>query len=183
MTHDFSELTTHIKEAEAYLSHELVNIRTGRATPALLDNIKPDAYGTRTPLTQIASVSIEDARTIRVIAWDKDLGKAIEKAIIDANLGVSVSADDQGVRVTFPELTTERRALLGKLINEKLEQAKVTIRNHRTDAIHALEAAEKGGDMSKDELFRFKEEVQKFIDKGIEQLEASAEKKRVEISR
>ena len=183
MAYDFSELTKDLEAAEQHLSHELTNIRTGRATPAILDSVRPEAYGVRTPLTQIASVSIEDARTLRIIAWDKDLGKAIEKAITDANLGVSVSADDKGVRATFPELTAERRILLGKIIGEKLEQAKVVIRNHRSDVIHALEAAEKEGEISKDDLFRFKEEVQKLVDASVAKLDGAAEKKRIEIAR
>ncbi|HQU07961.1 MAG TPA: ribosome recycling factor [Candidatus Paceibacterota bacterium] len=182
MAYDFSALITGIEDTETHLAHELANIRTGRATPTLLDGVKPEAYGTRAPLTQIASVSIEDARTLRVIVWDKDLSKAIEKAIIDADLGVSVSVDDQGVRVAFPELTAERRTLLAKLVGEKFEHAKVTVRNHRTDAVRALDAQEKEGGMGKDELFRLKEEAQKLVDAGIERLEKIAEKKRAEIA-
>jgi len=183
MAYDFSKLINGIKETEEHLAREFSNIRTGRAVPTLLDSVKPEAYGTRTPLREIASVSIEDARTLRVVAWDKGLGKAIEKAIIDTNLGVSVSVDDQGVRVTFPDLTSERRELLNKLVGEKLEQAKVSVRNHRTDFIRTLESDEKNGDISKDELFRFKEEVQKFVNDGIERFEASAARKRDEIAR
>ncbi len=182
MAYDFSALTNGIKETEEHLARELANIRTGRAAPALLDGVKPEAYGTRTPLRELASVSIEDARTLRVMPWDKSLGKAIEKAITEADLGVSVVTDDQGVRVIFPELTAERRTLLAKVAGEKLEQAKVAVRTHRTEAIRALEAAEKEGGMSKDDLFRLKEEVQKMIDAGIERLEAAVERKRGEIA-
>lgn len=182
MAYDFSVLTANIKEAEEHFARELTNIRIGRATPTILDGIKPDAYGTRTPLRELASISIEDTRTLRIVAWDKELVKIIEKAIIDADLGVSVSVDDQGVRATFPDLTAERRTLLSKVTGEKLEQAKVTVRTHRTDAIHTLDAAEKNGDMGKDELFRLKEEVQKIIDTCIEYLETMAEKKHKEIT-
>jgi len=182
MAYDFSALTKGIKETEEYFANELSNIRTGRATPALLDNIKPEVYGARTPIREVASVSVEDARTLRVVAWDKTLSKAIEKSVIDANLGVSVSVDDQGVRVTFPDLTTERRELLNKIVGDKLEKAKVSIRNHRNDFIHKLEADEKNGDISKDDLFRLREEVQKIINAGIESAEASASRKRDEIA-
>src|SRR3989338_2838561 len=110
MAYDFSKLKTNIKETEEWLARELSGVRTGRATPALLDAVKPEAYGTRTPLRELASVSVEDARTLRVIPWDNTILKIIEKGIIDANLGVGVATDDQGLRVSFPELTSERRA-------------------------------------------------------------------------
>ncbi len=182
MAYDFSTLTNSVKETEEHLVRELSNVRTGRATPTLLDSIRPETYGTRTPLREIASVSVEDARTLRIIAWDKELGKAIEKAITEANLGVSVSIDDQGVRVTFPDLTAERRVLLVKITGEKLEQAKVAIRSHRTETIRTMEVAEKDGELSKDELFRLKEEAQKIIDATNEKMESLAEEKRKEIS-
>lgn len=183
MASDFSPLTKNILETQEHLARELSNIRTGRATPTLLDGIKPEAYGARTPLRDIASVSVEDTRTLRIMAWDKELNKEIEKAITAADLGVSVSADDQGVRVTFPTLTEDRRTLLSKLAGEKLEQAKISVRTHRADTLHALEAQEKTGDISKDELFRSKEEVQKIIDTSITKFESMTEDKRQEITR
>lgn len=182
MAYDFTQLKTHIEEAVEHFSNKLSSIRTGRTTPTLLDGIKSESYGVRTPLVQLASVSVEDARTLRLIVWDKTVTKAIEKAIVDADLGVSVSVDDQGVRVSFPELTAERRTLLSKLVGEKLEQARGTIRNHRADAIRELEKAEKAGDLSKDELFRLKEEVQKIIDAAITRIGQMAEKKRSDIA-
>ncbi|VAW32974.1 Ribosome recycling factor [hydrothermal vent metagenome] len=182
MAYDFSALTNGIKETEEHLEREFSNIRTGRAAPALLDNIKPEAYGTRTPLRELATVNVEDARTLRILVWDKAMNKEIEKAVTKANLGVSVSTDDQGVRVSFPDLTSERRELLAKITSEKLEQAKVAVRAHRTDALRKLEADEKAGDISKDELFHLKEEVQKIVDAGIKQFEATAERKRKEIA-
>ena len=106
MTYDFSSLKNKIKETEEWLARELSGVRTGRATPALLDGVKPEAYGTRTALRELASVSVEDARTLRVIPWDRGLLKAIEKGITDADLGVGVSTDEQGLRVSFPELTS-----------------------------------------------------------------------------
>ena len=117
-----------------------------------------------------------------MIPWDKSLTKSIEKAITDADLGVGVSSDDMGLRVTFPELTAERRTMLIKLSREKLETAKVTLRGHRTDAIKDLEAAEKEGGMGEDELKRLKDEVQKKIDKGGEALETLAKKKETEVA-
>ena len=161
---------------------ELSSVRTGRATPAILDTIKPEVYGTRTPINQVAAVNIEDARTLRIVPWDKSLTKIIEGAIQNANLGVGVGSDDQGLRVTFPELTAERRTMLLKVANEKLEAARITLRGHRTDTLKALDAAEKEGGMGKDELARFKDDVQKKIDKGNEALEALFKRKETEVS-
>ncbi|MDO8624008.1 MAG: ribosome recycling factor [bacterium] len=182
MAYDFSKLKQKIKEGEEWLGHEFAGIRTGRATPTLLDGVKPEAYGARTPLSQLASVSVEDARTLRVIPWDKSLVKAVEKGIVEADLGVGTSVDDMGLRVTFPELTSERRTALKKIANEKLEQVKVTLRSHRTDTIHEIEAAEKEGGMGKDEVARLKAEVQKLIDAGTEALHALGDKKEQEIA-
>lgn len=179
---DFSSLDTHIQETEAWLVRELSTIRTGRATPVILDSIRPEIYGSRTPINQVASVTIEDARTLRIIPWDKSVTKILEKAIQDADLGVGVGSDDQGLRVSFPELTAERRTMLLKVANDKLEQARVTLRGHRADAIKALEAAEKEGGMSKDDAARFKEDIQKRIDKGNEALAALGKKKEQEIA-
>ncbi len=182
MAYDFSKLTGAIKETEEWLSREFSTIRTGRASVALLDSIKPEVYGARTPLMQVGSVTVEDARTIRIVPWDKTNGKAIEKAIAEADLGISVVTDDGGLRVLFPELTAERRALLGKLAGERCEQARVTLRGHRTDALKALEASEKEGGMGEDELKRLKDEVQKMIDAGQKSLEALLVKKQTEIT-
>lgn len=182
MAYDFSGLDKHIKETEEWLSREFSGIRTGRASAALLDGVKPDAYGTKTPLRDIAAISIEDARTIRISPWDKSLGKAIDKAITEEDLGVSVVTDDAGLRVIFPELTAERRTILGKLAGEKVEQAKVTLRGHRGDAIKGIEAAEKEGGMGQDEVKRLKDEVQKKIDAGTAALEALLKKKQDEIA-
>lgn len=182
MAYDFSKLKTNIKETEEWLSRELSGVRTGRATPTLLDAVKPEAYGTRTPLRELGNVSVEDARTLRVIPWDKGLLKAIEKGITDADLGVGVSTDDQGLRVSFPELTSERRTQLSKIAGEKTEQAKVTVRQHRTDALKALEAAEKAGGMGEDEVKRLKVELQKIVDAGNESLIKVLERKEEEIA-
>lgn len=182
MAYDFSKLDKDIKDTEEWLTREFTAIRTGRASPALLDTVRVEAYGSRTPLAQIGSVSIEDARTLRVIPWDKSLSKDTERAISEADLGVSVAADDLGLRVFFPELTADRRALLLKLANDRVEHAKVTLRGHRGDAIKDIEASEKEGGMSKDDLFRYKEDVQKKIDAGTAALEALAKKKHDEIS-
>ncbi|MDD3531170.1 MAG: ribosome recycling factor [Candidatus Pacebacteria bacterium] len=182
MAYDFSPLKSKIQETEEWLARELSGVRTGRATPTLLDGVKPEAYGTRTPIRELANVSVEDARTLRIIPWDKELLKVIEKGITDADLGIGVSTDDQGLRISFPELTSERRTQLSKIAGDKTEQAKVTLRQHRTDAMKALEAAEKAGGMGKDEVTRLKGEVQKLIDAGNEKLAEVLKKKEAEIA-
>ncbi len=180
--YDFSKLKANIKETEEWLARELGGVRTGRATPTLLDSVKPEAYGTRTPLRELGAVSVEDARTLRIIPWDKSLTKAIEKGITDADLGVGVSTDDQGLRVSFPELTSERREQLSKIAGDKTEHAKVTLRSHRTDALKTLEAAEKAGGMGEDEVARLKTDVQKLIDEGNSALLKILNKKETEIA-
>jgi ribosome recycling factor len=182
MAYDFSKLNGQVKETEEWLQRELAGVRTGRATPTLLDSVRVDVYGSRTPVNGLASITIEDARTIRVVPWDKTVSKSIEKSINDADLGVSVSVDETGLRVIFPELTAERRTMLSKLAGDKLEQARVTLRGHRADVMKELDAAEKEGGMSQDELKRLKDEAQKLIDKGMETLEANAKKKQEEIT-
>lgn len=183
MAYDFTKLKAQIKETEDWLVQELAGVRTGRATPTLLDSVKPEAYGARTLLRELASVSVEDARTLHIIPWDKTLTKAIEKGITEADLGVGLATDDQGLRVTFPELTSERRVQLLKIAGDKAEQARVTLRSHRTDALKALAAAEAPGGMGEDEVARLKVELQKLIDAGNDSLAHMLQKKEVEIAR
>ncbi|MEO6536153.1 MAG: ribosome recycling factor [Candidatus Paceibacterota bacterium] len=183
MAYDFSKFKGQITEAQEWLSRELSGVRTGRAAPALLDGVKVDAYGARSAISQIASVTVEDARTIRISPWDKSLNKPIEKAIGDANLGISVVVDDSGIRVIFPELTAERRTLLSKLAGEKVEQSKVTLRGHRAEAIKDIDAAEKDGGMGKDEVERLKADVQKMVEAATQELETTGKKKQEEIAR
>jgi ribosome recycling factor len=182
MAYDFSKLQAVIKETEEWLQKEFTGIRTGRAAPSLLDGIRVDSYGSMSPMNAVGSITVEDARTLRIIPWDKSLVKHIEKAITDANLGVGVGSDDQGVRVNFPELTAERRTMLIKLSKEKLEQARVTLRGHRGDTIKDIEAKQKEGGMGEDDAKRYKDEVQKHVDKANETLDELGKKKETEIA-
>lgn len=176
------ELKTQISETKEWLGKELAGVRTGRAAPQLLETVRIEAYGVMTPLSQVASVGVEDAKTLNVSPYDKEHIKAIEKAIAEADLGVSTQAGDSSVRVKFPDLTQERRDMLVKLVGDRLEQAKVTLRGHRNDVIDELEKQKKDGEISEDDLFRKKEEVQKLIDAGGKDLDALAETKRKDIS-
>lgn len=176
------ELKTQIEETKAWLSKELSGVRTGRAAPQLLENVRVDAYGVLTPLSQVSSVSVEDAKTLVISPWDKGHIKHIEKAITDANLGVSAQAGDTSIRVKFPDLTAERRDMLKKLVGERLEQARVTLRGLRNEVLDELEKQKKDGDLGEDDFFRKKEQVQKQIDEAGDALEALAEKKKEEIA-
>ena len=134
------------------------------------------------PINQVAGITTEGARSIRVAPWDNKVVKAIEKAITVANLGVAVMSDSNGVRVNFPELTSESRATLMKLAKSKLEDARVSVRGLRTDTLNDIEAKEKAGGMGEDEKIRLKVELQKHVDASNEALDAIFEKKEKEIS-
>ncbi|MBU6321713.1 MAG: ribosome recycling factor [Patescibacteria group bacterium] len=180
MAYDPNPLKAQIKETEEWLARELSAVRTGRAAPALLDSVRTEAYGARSPLREIANVSVEDARTLRVIPWDASLTKAIEKAIVEADLGVGTAVDGSGLRISFPELTGERRTQLAKLARERCEHARQTLRAHRADAIKEIDALKKDG-MQEDQAKRDKEEVQKLIDAGNDALASLLQKKEEEI--
>ncbi len=176
----FKEQTTHIEE---WLRKEFAGIRTGRATPAVLDTISVEAYGTFMTLKETASVTVEEARTLRVIPWDLSLVKAIEKAIMTSSLGLSVSVDDKGLRVIFPELTSERREGFVKIAKAKLEEARVTLRTEREKVQKDIDQKEKAGGMGEDDKFRYKAELQKMVDdtgKVLDELFAKKEKEILE---
>ena len=181
MAYDFSPLKKKVTDTEEWLKKEYQGIRTGRATPTLLDGVLGESYGSRMPLIQVGSVSVEDARTIRIAPWDQSQIKAIEKGVTDANLGVGVSADERGVRVTFPELTSERRGALMKIAKDKLEDARVSLRGERDRVWSDIQKKEKESEISEDEKFRYKDEMQKLVDEGNKKLDILAEKKRAEI--
>lgn len=164
MAYDFSSLDKKITDTKDWLSREYQSLRTGRASAALLDAVQVNAYGTRTPLNQVGSVSVEDARTLRVVPWDASLVKEIEKSITEEDLGVGVGADDAGVRITFPELTSDRRTEFVKMAKAKLEEARTAIRGGRDDAWNEIQKLEKDGEISEDEKFNLKEDMQGRVD-------------------
>ena len=172
-----------LKEVIEFLQKEFVAIRTGQATPALLDSIKVESYGTYMPIQQVGSIGVEDARTLRIATWDTTQIPAIERAIRESDLGVSVSSDSAGLRVIFPDLTAERRQQIVKIAKNKLEDARVSVRAVRDDVMKAIEAAQKAGDISEDDKHTKREQVQKNVDLTNRTLEAVFEKKEVEISR
>lgn len=167
----------------SWLETEFLSIRTGQATPALLDGIKVENYGAFMPLNQVASVGTEDARTLRVSPWDNDMVAVIEKAISEADLGVSVASDSSGVRVIFPELTGERREQLVKLAKNKLEEARVSVRHVRDEVMKIIDKAQKESEISEDEKYSRKEMVQKEIEETNRKLEETFSQKESQIAR
>lgn len=175
------QLKNKVDEIADWLSKEYAGVRTGRATPAVVDSVMVDSYGAKTPLKHVAAINIEDAKTLRIAPWDASLTKAIETAIDAANLGVKAVADGHGLRLSFPDLTEERRKMLFKIIKEKLEEARVSLKKERERLLGLLNDAEKKGDLSEDDRFRGKDELQKAVDEGNRVLEAMADKKEKEI--
>ncbi len=182
MPYDFSVFKNRVGEVEAWLAEEFSGIRTGRATAALLDGVLVDSYGAKTALKHVANISVEDAKTLRITPWDHTLVKGIETAIAAANIGVSTVPDSNGVRVIFPDLTSERRAQLVKLVGQKLEDARVSLRKEREEVWSDIQKKEKDGQLTEDEKFKYKDDLQKIVDEGNKKLEAMAEKKEVEIA-
>lgn len=182
MAYDFSAFKTRMGEIEEWLKKEFSLLRTGRATSAILDSISIDSYGSQTPIAHVGSVTMEDARTLRVSPWDKSQVKAIELAVQKADLGLSVSTDENGLRIIFPELTGDRRLQIIKLMKDKLEDARISIRKEREAIIADTKKQEKDGEMSEDDVFRAKEELQKLVDQANNSLDAMASTKETEIN-
>lgn len=181
MQYNFSNFKTGLKKVEEFLGKEYNQLNIGRASPMVLDGVTVESYGSYVPLKNVASVSIEDPKTLRIAPWDKSQIKAIEKAIVGSNLGLSVATDDLGIRVIFPQLTTETRQTLVKVLKEKLEESRITARREREIVFRDIETKEKEGKMTEDERFRGKEELQKIIDEVNKNLEAIFEKKQKEV--
>lgn len=182
MPYNFSTFTTKAKEVHDWLAKEFGGLRSGRAAPAVLDVVLVESYGTKMPIKHVATISLEDARTIRIVPFDASVSKEIEKAITLANLGLSVSVDDSGVRAHFPELTSERRVALMKVAKEKLESARINMRKLRDEILKDIEAKEKEGGMGEDEKFRLKKELDKMSETENKKLQEAFERKEKEIS-
>ena len=181
MANNFAVFKQKTKSVEEWLQKEYRGIRTGRATPAILDSLRIEVYGSKMPIHQVASITVEDPRTLRISPWDKTQIKEIEKGIQTSNLGLSVAVDDVGIRVAFPELTAERRGDFVKVAKEKLEEAKVSLRREREEVWDNLQEQEKDSKISEDEKFRGKDEMQKIVDESNKNLETLFEKKEKEI--
>ncbi|MEK7628757.1 MAG: ribosome recycling factor [Patescibacteria group bacterium] len=181
MAYDFSMVELGLSEKKDWLVKEYQALRTGRASPALLDGVQVEAYGSRTPLKQVANVGLEGARSLLVAPYDTSLTKEIERGIAVANLGVSTSVSGTTVRVSFPELTSERREQLVKVAKQKLEEARVGVRGVRDESWSEIQEQEREGTLSEDDKFRLKDELQKKIDSANKDLETMFDRKEKEM--
>lgn len=181
MAYNFSQLHTEIKNTQEWLQREFSGIRTGKASTTFLDNIRVDSYGSMMAINQVAAISSEDPRTLRISPWDSTMVQPIEKAITVANLGVSVAVDDKGLRVVFPELTGERREQLVKIAKQKLEDAKVAIRSERNRVSDDLNKKKKDAELGEDETMRLKADMEKICQDAQMKLEQMFDKKESEI--
>ena len=181
MQYNFSVFKMEINKVADYLGKEYSQLNIGRASPMVLDGISVESYGSRVPLKNVASVSIEDPKTLRIAPWDKNQIKEIEKSIVASNLGLSVATDESGIRVIFPQLTTETRQSLVKVLKDKLEESRITVRKERERIWDEIQKLEKEGKMTEDEKFRAKEDLQKIIDEINRKLEDIFSRKEKEV--
>ena len=177
----FQDMESSMEKAIGAYQKELSRLRTGRASPALLEGIRVDYYGTPTPIYQTASVNIPESRLIVIQPWDKGTIEAIQKAIQKANLGLSPSNDGTVIRISIPPLTEDRRKELGKLAKKMAEECKIAVRNIRREANDSLKKLEKDKKISEDDLHRATDEVQKSTNEKTEQVDQIMEAKQKEI--
>src|SRR3990167_10184327 len=170
-----------MKKSIASLESELSKLRTGRAHPSLLEHIRVDYYGSETPLNQVASVAVENARMLTVTPWEKNMVGAIEKAIMTSDLGLNPSSAGVVIRVPLPPLTEERRRDLAKIVREEGERARVSVRNIRREANQDLKDLLKAKEVSEDDERRGQTDIQKITDKFIQQIDALVASKEQEL--
>jgi ribosome recycling factor len=150
-----------------HASHDMAMVRTGRASPTLVENLRADYYGAPTPLQQIASFSVPEPRLLVISPFDKNALKDIEKAIANSDLGIQPNSDGAVIRITFPELTQDRRKEMVKLVHSKAEDARIAVRNERRAARKELEKLEKDGDITTDELERAEKDLEKITQSAV----------------
>lgn len=182
MAYDFKPLEGKLAKAKEWLANEYRGLRSGRATPAILDGVKVSAYGSLMTINALGSVRVEGARSLVIQPFDSSVSKDIERGIAEANLGLGVGIDQNGIRVTFPELTTERREQFVKLAKQKLEEARTSVRLARDESWKDIQDKEKKNEITEDDKFRLKDELQEKIDTCNEDLEKAFDAKEKEMS-
>ncbi|KKQ22333.1 MAG: Ribosome-recycling factor [Candidatus Wolfebacteria bacterium GW2011_GWC1_37_10] len=175
------ELENKISESVKHFKESLAVIRSGRPSPKLLEDIQADYFGQKMPIKQLGSISIAPPREIQVSVWDKQAVVAASKAIEAANLGVSVNIDGNLIRVNLPALSTERRQELIKVAKKETEEARIKIRHLRDEANKKISSKEEAGEISEDDKFKFKEEIQKAVDKANKEIDEILANKTKEI--
>jgi ribosome recycling factor len=179
--HDLAELKRRMSGAVQVLRQELAGLRTGRASVHLLDPVQVDAYGTHMPLNQLATVSVPEARLLTVQVWDKSMVSAVERAIINSNLGLNPATEGQVLRLRIPELNEERRKELVKVAHKYAEAARVAVRHVRRDGLDVIKKLEKDHKLGKDEHDRDAEQIQKATDQVIGEIDQALATKEKEI--
>ncbi len=170
-----------MKKTVLAVKREFNEIRTGRASPSLVEGILVDYYGTKTPIKQLATVSTPEARLIAIHPWDVSIIGSVEKAILQSNLGITPNNDGKIIRITMPHLTDERRQELDKIVKRIAETGRVSLRTERRDANESLKQSEKNKEISEDDRFKAQDQVQKLIDKYTAQVEEILQAKEKEI--
>ncbi|MFO7918520.1 MAG: ribosome recycling factor [Anaerolineae bacterium] len=177
----FRDIEQRMKKAISTLRSNLLSIRTGRASPALIEDIPVEVYDSTMPLNQVATISVPEPRLLMVRPWDANTLPAIERAILKSDVGLTPNNDGTVIRLTIPSLTDERRRELSRMVGERVEETRVAIRNLRREALRKLESQEKKGEISEDAFYRTKERLQELTDKYTEQADQLGEKKQSEI--
>lgn len=177
----FKEAEEKMSRAVDALRRDLVTIRTGRASPALVEKLPVECYGTSTPLNQLATISIPEPRLIAIRPWDPNILEDIEKAILKSDLGLTPTNDGKIIRLSIPRLSEERRQELTRLVGQRVEEGKVTVRNHRHDALNKLRELEREGEISEDAFYRAKDDLQEITNKFTDKMDELGRKKEKEI--
>lgn len=175
------ELKEKLNKIIDHLKSEIASLRTGRATPALVEDLQVDYYGTKTPLKALASISTPDAKQILIQPWDKNAVQPIEKAVQASSLGLNPVVDSSVIRLNLPQLTEERKKDLVKVLKQKLEGVRIKVRKDREDAIREIDAKEKEKKISEDEKFRRRQEIQKTVDEINKKIDETGGAKEKEI--
>jgi len=176
-----TDTDTKMQKAVDALARELAAIRTGRATPALVEHIRADYHGVPTPVNQIASISVPEAKMILIQPWDRSSIRSIEKAILTSDLGLNPTSDSNVIRIVIPPLTEERRKDLISVVHKRLEEAKITLRNLRREGIEKLRQAEKNREISQDQNTRASQQLQRLTDNFVERVNHIGQDKETEI--
>ncbi len=178
---DYTNIKAKMDKSINVYNEKLSEVRAGRANPAILNKVKIDYYGTPTPISQVAGVSVPEARLIVIQPWDVSILKEIEKAILASDIGINPNNDGKVIRLAFPELTEERRKDLVKDIKKMAEEAKIVIRTIRRDGIEEAKKEQKEGNMTEDELKQAEDEIQKLTDKSVEEIDKILANKEKEV--
>lgn len=178
---DINDVKRRMQGATQSLKHELGGLRTGRAAASMLEPVQVEAYGSHMPLNQVATISVPEPRLLSVQVWDKTMVKAVEKAIVDSNLGLSPATEGQVLRLRIPELNEERRKELVKVVRHLAEEGRVAVRNVRRDCMHHLKELVRDGDVGDDEERRAEERAQKLTDEHVHKIDELLKRKEAEI--